>query len=757
VAISAAMVWEVQPAPAGSDDNGGGFKTGASGTDRTYPASNPQAITDLKTDGATLTVMVSATYTFLASDVGNVVSVNVSDSGGLATVGRYEITSVTSGKATVDRAWASGNNGATAGATAVLGGALATPGQAGKTLSTASEGASSQKVFVKRGTYTLSTATAGSGGPFLNSSRLGICVEGYSSTRGDRAGRPVLDAGAQTNVILWQHSFANINYFVHLSADGQSGAGNKGFVVAYSGAKHIGCTAVDCSEASCYGFSTGRAIGCSATNCATGYTSTTFAIGCVASLCGVGYSGFSNAVNCLASGCTTDGFVSAIIATSLRCTADANGRYGFSLQVASECIDCLATNHSGAGDVGFYTADAFVSLINCAGHNNTTSASAAMLLNDGFVTLTADPYVSQATGDFRPNDTAGGGAALRAAGIGVYGQTDNRDIGAVQHTDPISGYTYGDEDPAYVLTTATGAGTLDLSLYTLTAGITWPALDAVDGGVTFGPVTGLEYEGTGMTSVEIEAAIAAALASGVNVTQIEGVDATDAIATAAAAGLGDGASLTEAGGTGDQLTEIPGLGSSGSGGNTIQFEITNGDGTLLENATVTLRLNDILKATGSTDATGRLSGTGLAVAATGTYELSVTCDGYNGHTADLVVTAGVNTMVEVELAGLSFPDSTEPNSVTVRWRVKKDDRTTAGAGEATVYMAIVSGPGTAGFARGDGFDSDTTDANGYVYFANVPVGSTVAVKLGTDSEVRNQAIPSTATSPYDGGELMGDV
>jgi hypothetical protein len=33
------------------------------------------------------------------------------------------------------------------------------------------------------------------------------------------------------------------------------------------------------------------------------------------------------------------------------------------------------------------------------------------------------------------------------------------------------GYTYGDEDPSYVLTTATGAGTLDLSLYTLISNV----------------------------------------------------------------------------------------------------------------------------------------------------------------------------------------------------------------------------------------------------------------------------------------------
>jgi len=35
--------------------------------------------------------------------------------------------------------------------------------------------------------------------------------------------------------------------------------------------------------------------------------------------------------------------------------------------------------------------------------------------------------------DFRPNNVAGGGAALRGAGIGAIGQVDAIDVGAVQH------------------------------------------------------------------------------------------------------------------------------------------------------------------------------------------------------------------------------------------------------------------------------------------------------------------------------------
>lgn len=442
MAISADCIWEVQVGA--SDLNGGGFKAGATGTDRTYPTSNPQAITDLKTDGATLTVMVSATYTFVASDVGNVVSVNVSDSGGLATVGRYEIISVTGGKATVDRAWASGNNGATAGATAVLGGAMATPGQAGKTISTANEGANSQKVFVKSGTYTLSTSTAGPGGPFTNSNRSYVIVEGYETTRGDLGAKPVLDAGAQTSVILWQHSVADAAYFVNLKADGQSGTGNKGFLQGYIYATTLFCEAVDCDQAACYGFSVGKYIGCKALSCYNGFYSVFECALC--SSIGAVNNGFTSIAggmrHCLAHGSGNDGFAIAGSTAILCCTADANARYGFNGPSGSsgyvDFVNCIATNHNGGGDKGF-TGKSFSSwctMANCATYNNTANDTPRIQI--GLVTLTADPYVDQANDDFRPNDTAGGGAALRAAGIGVYGQTDNRDIGAVQHADSLA-------------------------------------------------------------------------------------------------------------------------------------------------------------------------------------------------------------------------------------------------------------------------------------------------------------------------------
>jgi len=98
----------------------------------------------------------------------------------------------------------------------------------------------------------------------------------------------------------------------------------------------------------------------------------------------------------------------------------------------------LAVNNGG---YGFQTSLSEVGvLVNCAGFNNTSgNVYGAPILNEGFLDLSADPFMDAAGHDYRPNNIAGGGAALRAAGVGVASQTNNEDIGAVQHTDPAGG------------------------------------------------------------------------------------------------------------------------------------------------------------------------------------------------------------------------------------------------------------------------------------------------------------------------------
>ena len=127
------------------------------------------------------------------------------------------------------------------------------------------------------------------------------------------------------------------------------------------------------------------------------------------------------------------------------CTADACTTAGFSASTQVLADSCIASNCTGSG-VGFVCGTGFITLHNCAAYNNNANASGTPLFNEGpfangntLTSLGADPYVSQATADFRPNANSPGGAQIRAAGIGVYGQTDNCDIGAVQHTDPAGG------------------------------------------------------------------------------------------------------------------------------------------------------------------------------------------------------------------------------------------------------------------------------------------------------------------------------
>lgn len=101
MAIAAAAEWDATTT--GSNDNGGFFVTGASGTDFSQQTSPQYALTGLTTGGATAVV----TYASAAADmVGNGFKVV---SGTNATVGWYEIISVSVGVSfTVDRNWCSG-------------------------------------------------------------------------------------------------------------------------------------------------------------------------------------------------------------------------------------------------------------------------------------------------------------------------------------------------------------------------------------------------------------------------------------------------------------------------------------------------------------------------------------------------------------------------------------------------------------------------------------------------------------------------
>ena len=98
MALAAAIVWEVRGG-AGNDNNGGGFKTGASGTDRSQQDAAHISRTDLVIGVDTATITSVATP-FTSAEIGNLIQITA---GTGFTVGFYEITAVAATVATVDR------------------------------------------------------------------------------------------------------------------------------------------------------------------------------------------------------------------------------------------------------------------------------------------------------------------------------------------------------------------------------------------------------------------------------------------------------------------------------------------------------------------------------------------------------------------------------------------------------------------------------------------------------------------------------
>ena len=164
MAIPAAAVWEVRPT-VGSDTNGGGFVTGASGTDFSQQdAANSGASNKSTTDavGIGTTTVTSATANFTSAIVGNIIYLDG---------GWYEVVTFTNSTTiVVDRSTPTGT-----GLAMNIGGALATIAQAN------TNAVAQNNVYVKAtGTYTVTTALVLA---LVNGTAFNFI--GYSSTRGD--------------------------------------------------------------------------------------------------------------------------------------------------------------------------------------------------------------------------------------------------------------------------------------------------------------------------------------------------------------------------------------------------------------------------------------------------------------------------------------------------------------------------------------------------------------------------------------------
>ena len=443
--LASTVVWEVRTT--GDDTNGGGFNSASSGTDYSQQNTPVLTVTDAATSGVGSTTLTSATGGFTAAMVGNVVHLY---SGTNLTEGWYEITGYTDGNTvTLDRAPDDGAGGVS-GATCKVGGALGSPGGLGAALANAA--VSGHIAWIAGGTYTLTTTTANtSGGPIATPASIALRLEGYNTTRGDRGSPPVISAGTITSVTLVKmggERYRNPGFCVNLAADGNNQSGVYGFDITSANPSvcFFLCEAYNCVV----GFPRQRyaitRVRCKA------YNNSSYGFAACSNLFCEAYNNGSDGFyggsddqavqwhHCLARNNGGDGFNEGnayrIVISS--CTAYANSGNGFSCAGRDmlKVMNCLAVNNAGYG----YADTAGMTLINCAGYNNTSgNVQSGNYWNDGFITLTGDPFIDAANGDFRLNNTAGAGAVLRGAGLGVYGQTDNQDVGAVQHSDPAGG------------------------------------------------------------------------------------------------------------------------------------------------------------------------------------------------------------------------------------------------------------------------------------------------------------------------------
>lgn len=313
-------------------------------------------------------------------------------------------------------------------------------------------------VNIGPGTYTLSTSTPGAGGP------VSITGESEDTTpiifqAEDPDDKPTISAGAETSINVFAIGiYGGALRCIDLIVDGQDNASVIGFSLNSTAGSALRCKAIDCPT----GFSGGVLVECEAESCATaGFSQIASGLGCLANACAVGFTITSvpgRLVRCIAHGCTSHGIecggADSGMVQFFSCTSYDNDGDGFRFAAYCRsllCSNCIAV---GNGAYGFNRSSASGNgnhwLLNCAGYSNTsgnTNGYTAGATNIGFVTLSADPFTDAASGDFSLNNTAGGGADLRAAGFpGEFPgglTTGYLDIGAVQSEDAGGGGSSG--------------------------------------------------------------------------------------------------------------------------------------------------------------------------------------------------------------------------------------------------------------------------------------------------------------------------
>lgn len=427
MALSSSMQWDVRTT--GSDSNGGAFKSGASGTDYSQQDSPQVTYTDLVIDASLNTKVTSAATPFTSAHVGNVINVT----GGTGfTTGRYEILSVASSAATLDRAV--GTTSSTGG-TGNLGGSMLTI-QAAWT-----PAVSGNAIWIKSGTYTITAAnTDGSSGRNMN-------FFGYGTTHADGGTKPLITSATNSVKSFTFVSGAICFKNIHIKStaatrgDGLVAEGNYPELIVQdckfeglwkcidNNSGNFAGVAVFNSEFKDHGFY-GVAANFRCNIFACYFHGGTYVTGYDVALSNQG-----SVSHCVFYNTSHTGIIQN--SSSLNLTNNVFHTVGTGVYMGANdgsiivnnvfynCGDALSTNV-----VGVQRYNAF--RLNANNRTNVGVPDSTSGFDD--ITLTADPFTNPSGGDFSLNNTAGGGALLKSAGFpgAMAAGTGYTDVGAVQ-------------------------------------------------------------------------------------------------------------------------------------------------------------------------------------------------------------------------------------------------------------------------------------------------------------------------------------
>lgn len=452
MAVSNQTIWEVRSG--GNDTNGGGFVSGASGTDFSQQTAAQISVTDAVAVGTT--TVTSLTASFAASSVGNIIYLQ-GGTGSLA-AGWYQVVSFTNSTTiVVDRNVATGT-----GITLHLGGAFVTIQKGLDQL------IDSQIVYVKAATYSISAVLTI---PSITPSNYYTRIIGYTTTRGDN-GQPTVSQTAAANGINMNQQGVSLQNFIF---DGTT-AGTIGINIGSQYDTVSNCVAKNWTS---YGINLQSAATTTLYKCEITANAGTYGLAIQSGEIAAYYCYIHNNTN---AGVFSSGgdikFVSCVIANNggigldgddidlyvTNCLFYNNTGDGFkpshpySMAIGTVFTNCIFAKNGGYGINASSngTPNNSYPWIQYNGFwNNTTAAVNNVTLDSTNVQIsgtgsTNDPFVNDGSQNWQLNNTAGAGALLRVTGFpgqlpGLTTSTGYADIGPFQHQDstaPTVGSTF---------------------------------------------------------------------------------------------------------------------------------------------------------------------------------------------------------------------------------------------------------------------------------------------------------------------------